>query len=134
MPKTFSYSPQLRWSDQDLNGHINNARILTLLEDSRIAFMMQATNDAMRGLKVVGRIEIDYRRPVMWGTELIIESWIGRIGNTSYVVRSRATQDGVVVFETRVVLVAVDREGRPRQLRDVDRAFLAEYLDPEDPD
>lgn len=26
----------LRWSDQDINGRINNARILTLMEEARI--------------------------------------------------------------------------------------------------
>lgn len=28
----------LRWSDQDANGHLNNARIVTLMEESRVRF------------------------------------------------------------------------------------------------
>lgn len=35
-PVAFQTPITIRWSDQDINGHVNNARALTLVEEARI--------------------------------------------------------------------------------------------------
>ena len=32
----YEFEMQLRWSDQDALGHVNNARVITLMEEARI--------------------------------------------------------------------------------------------------
>lgn len=36
-PEPYECDLPVRWSDQDVNGHVNNARVVTLLEELRIA-------------------------------------------------------------------------------------------------
>src|SRR6185369_12177279 len=68
----FTYRCALRWSDMDAYGHVNNARFLTLYEEARVALMFTAARDA--GLTsfedgiVISRHEVDYLRPVDYGT------------------------------------------------------------------
>lgn len=45
---------ELRWSDQDANHHVNNATIVTLLEEVR----MRAPKDITDGLRVVRTLEV----------------------------------------------------------------------------
>ncbi|WP_248122554.1 acyl-CoA thioesterase [Micrococcus lacusdianchii] len=56
----------VRWSDQDANGHVNNARVVTLLEEIRIAAYLawlDSTPDS--GLpRVVRTLTVDFRRAV----------------------------------------------------------------------
>src|SRR5690606_6671130 len=48
MPRTFTITVPIRWSDLDLNGHVNHARIATLLEESRLAWRRSAVaNDGI---------------------------------------------------------------------------------------
>ncbi|MCF1711246.1 acyl-ACP thioesterase domain-containing protein [Corynebacterium argentoratense] len=47
---------ELRWSDQDANHHVNNATIVTLLEEVR----MRAPKDITDELRVVRTLEVRY--------------------------------------------------------------------------
>jgi acyl-CoA thioester hydrolase len=39
------HSTQLRWSDPDMLGHLNQAHILSLIEDARTAFLSSYVED-----------------------------------------------------------------------------------------
>jgi acyl-CoA thioesterase FadM len=58
---TFEYSPEVRWSDQDMLGHVNNARLITLVEECRVRWMneIRAGHITGGGL-LVARQTIDY--------------------------------------------------------------------------
>lgn len=64
---------QLRWSDQDALGHVNNARIVTLMEEARIRWTRE---DGRTGRfefgTVVASIQIDYKRPLYYQPEMVI--------------------------------------------------------------
>lgn len=47
---------ELRWSDQDANHHVNNATIVTLLEEVRVRTLKDITD----GLRVVRTLEVRY--------------------------------------------------------------------------
>ena len=48
-PTPFEVGLQLRWSDEDRYGHVNNARLLTLAEEARVrALAAWATTTASR--------------------------------------------------------------------------------------
>ena len=128
---------EIRWSDQDLMGHVNNARVLTLVEEARIMWL-QSIDHWSREVNptVVVRTEINYRSPVHYGPELVIELGVGHVGSTSYTITFRGIQDDAVVFDGLNVLVGVDPENlRPRKLHDQERDLLGRYgtFDPERP-
>jgi len=133
----FAEPVDIRWSDQDLMGHVNNARILTLVEESRILWL-RSLNGWVREINptVVARTEINYRKPVLYGPELVIELGVGRIGSSSYSITFRGVQEESVVFDGVNVLVGVDPEKlAPRQLSATEVEILERFgtFDPEHP-
>ncbi|WP_051687752.1 MULTISPECIES: acyl-CoA thioesterase [Micrococcales] len=133
----FAQPVEIRWSDQDLMGHVNNARILTLVEESRILWL-RSLNGWDRDINptVVVRTEINYRKPVMYGPELVIELGVGRIGGSSYGITFRGIQEEAVVFDGVNVLVGVDPvKLTPRQLSESELGILNRFgtFDPEAP-
>ncbi|QZN86741.1 thioesterase family protein [Cellulomonas sp. C5510] len=96
---------QLRWSDMDAYGHVNNVELLRLLEEARIeAFWAHpaeagpsgaadrpvwptAVLDAGPGAQtftLVARQEVEYLRPVGYRrTPVVVDMWIGHLGGAS---------------------------------------------------
>ena len=66
----FVTSVGLRWTDQDAYRHVNHARVVTLLEQARIALAF--THAARAGLPgfadglLVARLEVDYKRQIAY--------------------------------------------------------------------
>ena len=107
---------QLRWSDMDAYGHINNVEMFRLLEEARIAAFWAhpspavggdwptAVLDAGPGAKtttLVARQEIEYVRPLGYRrTPVLVELWIGYLGGASidvcYEVHDGEVADGEV--------------------------------------
>lgn len=131
MPETFEIVVPLRWSDQDLNGHINHARIVTLLEESRILWRRSADElDTFAGFgrgQVVASITLDYRRPVEYGSDFTVSISVGRIGTKSYQVRLIGRQGGEVAVDAHTTMVMVDDAGSSRALTEVERQDLARW-------
>src|SRR5689334_3142262 len=60
----------MRWTDQDVYRHVNNARAVTLLEEARVAFVFDAASAEgaatfRAGLLVVG-LHVDYLRQIAY--------------------------------------------------------------------
>ncbi|MEC5193254.1 MULTISPECIES: acyl-CoA thioesterase [unclassified Arthrobacter] len=132
----FECSMPLRWSDQDLNGHINNARIVTLMEEARILWLNQSAAasglESFRCPKVVAALTVEYHRPVNYGDELLMLLDISRIGNGSFTVRYSATQQSSPVFRGSTVLVPLERKSnRPRKLTSAETVYLSRYTETE---
>ena len=130
----FSYDAALRWSDMDAYGHVNNARVLTLYEEARVALFFVAAREAQvsfeRGI-VIARHEIDYLRPVDYGDAVRIEMWVGEIRSGSFTVAYELFDDGRIAGRARSVCVPFDFEtSRPRRLTEPERAFLEPFLAP----
>ncbi|MFF2270773.1 acyl-CoA thioesterase [Agromyces sp. NPDC058136] len=145
----------LRWSDLDAYGHVNNARMLSLLEEARIqAFWVNddgtaehavgastAVIDANPGsttITLIARQEIEYLAPIPYQRlPLDIELWIGHMGGASlevcYEVFSPAGVDPRVRYtraSTTIVLVDA-ATNRPRRMNDAERDAWTPYV--EDP-
>lgn len=127
---TFELSPEVRWSDQDLLGHVNNARMITLIEECRVRWMheIRAGHITGGGL-LVARQAIDYLVPVMYGPELKMTVMVKKLGNSSFTVNTRGDQDGRQVFDHDCVLVHIDRDSqKPTPLTPELRAVFEPYL------
>lgn len=141
---------QLRWSDLDAYGHVNNAEMLRLLEEARIAAFW-ATDASAAGsstavldgsptaetLSLIARQEVEYLAPVpYWRAPLDVQLWIGRLGGASlevcYEVCSPAGVDPVVLYtRATTTIVLVDRASeRPRRISAREREAWSPYLEP----
>ncbi len=141
---------QLRWSDLDAYGHVNNAEMLRLLEEARIAAFW-ATDASAAGsstavldgsptaetLSLIARQEVEYLAPVpYWRAPLDVQLWIGRLGGASlevcYEVCSPAGVDPVVLYtRATTTIVLVDRASeRPRRISAHEREVWSPYLEP----
>lgn len=141
----------LRWSDLDAYGHVNNARMLSLLEEARIqAFWVSvdadenaagastAVLDATPGadtVTLIARQEVEYLAPIPYQRQpLDIELWIGHMGGASlevcYEVFSPLGVEPRVLYTravTTIVLVDSATE-RPRRIDDREREAWQPYL------
>jgi len=141
----------LRWSDLDAYGHVNNARMLSLLEEARIqAFWVSgdtsehavgastAVLDATPGadtITLIARQEVEYLAPIPYQRQPVdIELWIGHMGGASldvcYEVYSPVGLHPRVLY-TRAVTTIVIVDGatdRPRRISQRERAAWEPYL------
>ena len=114
----------IRWDDIDAFGHVNNAKYLTYVQESR--FLWAPTSEM-----VVARAEVDYIEPIYHGGRYYdVNLWVESIGNSSFVLGYEIVGDGGVVHaKIKTVQVAVSMETkRSRPLTDSEREFLNKYL------
>jgi acyl-CoA thioester hydrolase len=137
---------KLRWSDLDAYGHVNNAAMLTLLEESRISVfwhgelkvsgVAEAASIGADTLTLIGRQEVEYLQPIPYGRDpLDVQLWIGRMGGASldvcYEVCSPEGADPHTVYARAASgIVLVDAATmRPRRITDSERDNWSRYLD-----
>ena len=136
----------MRWADLDAYGHVNNAAMLTLLEEARIAvfWTSEGGEPGRSGAKVlaggpgsdmhtlVARQEIEYLAPLSYSQEpVVVELWIGQLGGASLLVCYEVlTPTGEVCARAATSIVKVDAgSGRPSRFSDEEREALAPLLD-----
>jgi len=131
----FTYECPVRWSDLDLFGHVNNARVLTLLEEARVALMFVGARDAgltsfeQQGI-VIHRHEVDYLRPIDYGPRVRIEMWVSDLRASRFTVSYELFADDVLASRAASVCVPFDiAAGRPRRLSEAERDFLKPWLE-----
>jgi acyl-CoA thioester hydrolase len=116
---------EIRWSDLDVYGHVNNAIYLTYLEEVRDEWLGDRLGDPDEIWNwVLARVEIDYRRELALADDVAVASCrLDRVGNSSVTTREEVrTADGELAAEAKAVLVARDREsGRSRPLTAAER-------------
>ncbi len=100
----------VRFKDLDAMGHVNNAVYATYFEEARAAFAREAM-----GLTtvddfdfVVARIEIDYRRPLLYGQALRAALRVAGLGASSFTFEYKLLADGDVIAEGKTVQVFYD--------------------------
>ncbi|HVZ78572.1 MAG TPA: thioesterase family protein [Gemmatimonadaceae bacterium] len=106
-------------TDCDMLGHLNHGTMLHFLERARWALLEPQINYDEVGRQpvfvVVRRVEIDYRAQVLPGEDLVIRSGLLMVKTTSFIVRqeARIARTGVLAAEANLVIVTIDRSGRP---------------------
>lgn len=134
----------MRWTDVDAYGHVNNAAVLTLLEEARIAALWSVSDDRAGGMPrfdaapggtiatLVARQEIEYLHPLEYSHQPVpVEMWVSHLGGASFdlaceIAPASGTPVGVRAV-TRLVLVDT-LTGRPRRLAETERAALQPYV------
>lgn len=84
----FDTSIDLRFSDFDAYGHVNNAAYFTFMETARVKLFREDLRElGARGIKiVVGTASCEYLFPItMDGSgQVTVSVWISRLGNSSF--------------------------------------------------
>ena len=132
LAKTFRTSLDVRWTDCDLLGHINNAKYIEFAQDGRIRFFEGSgiTFDVDNSL-VVRHLVTDFERPLfLTSGPIIVEISILKIGNSSFTIRhaifDKQDQRAAVVDAVLVGFDTATNTSKPLSAQV--RAVLGEYL------
>jgi acyl-CoA thioester hydrolase len=104
---------EVRLSDTDAMGHVNNARYLTYVEIARVAYYEAVTGQALpigvhgaeEGM-ILAEIRMTYRSPAFFGERLTVETRVERIGRTSFSMVHRMTAPDSRYGHARLVAIA----------------------------
>ncbi len=126
-PATLFRMPlSVRWRDLDAFNHVNNSNFLTYLEEARIRWFDSLDEEWVteHSAPLLAAVQVNYRLPIPYPAELVVELHCERLGNTSVTVGHRITsEDGDTLYaDGHVVMVWVERaSGRPTALPDAVR-------------
>jgi acyl-CoA thioester hydrolase len=126
---------QLRWSDPDMLGHVNHARILSLIEDARMGLLsLSPTVSAEHGRSprgiILARLEVDYLHQVRYRVDesLAVDTWVSKLGTKSLTMRQELFQDDRVALRLDAICVGFDYDADASRPFDNDeRAFWSTY-------
>ena len=81
---TFKTKLELRWSDMDQLGHVNNAMYLTYFEQARIEYLHEVCkwNWTETGA-ILANAFVDYHRPVVYPAPTYVYVGVSKMGNKS---------------------------------------------------
>lgn len=133
----------LRWSDIDAYQHVNNAKIFTLLEETRIAAFWDGPTTRGAGHTVfttgpgsgtstyIARQEIEYLEPLPYTPgPLPVQLWISHLGGASLdICYEIAGADGPAVRAMSTMVLVDEATGRPRRLTAGEREACRPFLD-----
>ncbi|MFJ4091135.1 acyl-CoA thioesterase [Kitasatospora sp. NPDC089913] len=123
-----------RWSDVDENGHINNARLVSYVQEGIHDLFCHHSTAVRESLFPAGfliaRHEIDYLEQLHHRPEpLLVRLTVERLGRSSAHVVVNVCRDPHTFMRARTVVVARDRaSGRSRTLSPSERRFLSGFL------
>jgi len=158
MPETLDIPVPVRWTDLDAYGHVNNAAMVRLLEEARIAaFWPPAPEQLALGAvpppaelptggagsdlaTVIASQRIEYPRQLGHRRDgVIVRLWLSRIGGASltadYLVLTRDDPEGAAPYaRARTVMVMIDAASGapvrlPQELRGSLQRFTGEPLE-----
>ena len=109
--ESFAYfhKEQIRFSDTDMLGHVNNVAYAAMVESGRIAYL----RSVVPGLYVVmARIEIDYRAELHYPAEIDVGCTVLRVGRSSIVMGNGVFDGDVCGAAAVTTLVLIDKGTR----------------------
>ncbi len=108
---------QIRYADLDTLGHVNNAVYLSYFELGRIEYLRRILDHfELEDINfVIARIEIDFRKSILFHHPLSLRTSVDRVGRTSLtflqVLYNRENEE---TFSTgKVTVVFIDKNRRP---------------------
>lgn len=126
----YSCPIQIRMSDLDPFNHVNNGAQCHYFDMGRSRFFEHAFQTQIDWLSfkyVLVHIDLDFKNPILFHDEIVCESGILEIGNSSFKMIQRLVDQktGLVKTECHAVVVYFDREtNKSERILDTDRNML----------
>jgi acyl-CoA thioester hydrolase len=118
---------QMRFADTDALFHVNNGSFVVFAETGRLHFA-SILGSAVRAL-ILAHIAVDFRKQVVFGESVVVETWVERVGTTSVTILQNIRANGALAAEVRSVVVSFDyATQRPIPWSPKSGAALAEYI------
>jgi acyl-CoA thioester hydrolase len=129
----FSTDVAVRWSDMDVYGHVNNARVVTLLEEARTVLLFG--EGGRRGLHALGagvvvvQLVVRYRQPLVYSAIPVrVRLWVSELRAASFVLNYVVAGNAGQAVTATTQLAPYDLEAqRPRRLTPIERDFLVSF-------
>ncbi|MFS3127852.1 acyl-CoA thioesterase [Nocardioides sp. Bht2] len=105
------YDLQVRFSDVDAYGHVNNVKYFEYFQEARIGYITHVAHDGSDiGVQfVVAQCDVDYKTPILFrGEPYVVQSWVSHVGRSSFVMESVILDGDVMLSRARVVMVTFD--------------------------
>ncbi len=112
----YYYPIQVRFGDLDPFGHVNNARFLSYLESTRMAYFQHLKlwdGESFLSLEmIVADVHIAFIKPIFLGQNIRVGQRVSRIGNKSleFVYQIEDSDTGDVMAKADCVMVAYNYE------------------------
>lgn len=135
MPDFRFYHPiEVRYGDLDPQGHVNNARYLTYMEQGRVAYIRHLGLWDGQSFLNIGIIladaQVTFLRPVYWGQEVRVGVRVSHLGAKSMKMEYRLedARQGTLLATGATTLVAYDyHAGRSMPIPDAWRKTISKY-------
>ena len=123
---------EVRFRDIDAFEHVNNASFFTYIEEARIKYIVDVLEivEVERLPLILAAVQIDFRKPILFGQLVEIGTRVDWIGRTSFSMSHRltATPDDRLVAGAATVLVAYDyASAGPIPVPDAWRSAFADW-------
>ena len=84
----FYHPIEVRYGDLDPQGHVNNARYLTYIEQARIAYVRELGLWDGKSFQDIGiilaEVKVSYKAAILWGQIVKVGVRVSRLGNKSF--------------------------------------------------
>ena len=133
----FTHPIEVRYSDLDPQGHLNNAKYLTYFEQARIHYFihlgLRKPDISFLDIGVIlADVHLTYKEPVLFGMEIAVGVRTTRLGNRSFDV-AQAVIDCArdkVVASAKLVVVCFDyHTGQTKPIPSEWRDILSRFED-----
>lgn len=118
---------QVRWSDVDQFGHVNNAVLVSYLEFARVEVWRRWIREGRVDIVpvVVARLSVEYLLPIELAASVEVGLRATSIGRSSFHYEYAVTANGDVAAKAETVMVHVDaKSGQPTPVPDALRACI----------
>lgn len=110
----FYHPIEVRYGDLDPQGHVNNARFLTYIEQARVVYYkhlgLWEESSFIDFGAILAEVRVTFLVPIHWGEPVRVGMRITRLGNKSMTAEYclKNTENGTVYATSMAVLVAYD--------------------------
>jgi acyl-CoA thioester hydrolase len=114
----YSHTVEVRYGDLDPQGHVNNAKYFTYLEQTRVAYIINLGlwdgNSFFEIGFILADAHISFKKPIHFGTNLRVGARVSRLGKKSLTMEYEIGEAGTgKVFSTAdAILVTYDYHSR----------------------
>ncbi|MFW0789668.1 acyl-CoA thioesterase [Gordonia sp. CPCC 205333] len=133
----FTATVPVRWSDMDAFGHVNHARMVTLMEEARIEWLLSAGEEYQPLIKSAMIVHVDIRYQAQLRHEdspLRIGMWIKGFRSVDFTIGYEIRANGSLAQQTKPACVAstqmavVDIEAHSlRRLTPTEKDYLRQW-------